>query len=161
MAEHFFILFEQGIDEENQAPGNMTNDFSFSTIGVCSLIIDAEPGDQSLIQLGPLGLLHPDCCQDDEEHGLFHFARPSLIQAGPVKRYPGLFSPWCPPKIRLELRRARKVGNSAHSRDDRRSKDRSDWRDRSQDLSLAALLHNLTNLALQLFEMALELSGSL
>jgi len=42
MAEHFFILFQQGIDEEYQAPGNMTNNFAFSTIGLCSLVVDAE-----------------------------------------------------------------------------------------------------------------------
>src|SRR5437773_2774861 len=95
----------------------MTKGFPPSFVGLRSLVVDAKPRDEALVQVGPFRL-GPDRTPCHQIHHLFHFSGTSLREAGPVKRDPCLCSFGCPPKVGFEMTSILKIGYVADSRKD-------------------------------------------
>jgi hypothetical protein len=60
VAQQFVILPEQGVDHPNQLAGYPPKRFSSTHIGLRPFVVAAHPGNQALVELGPLTVAMPE-----------------------------------------------------------------------------------------------------
>lgn len=156
MSGGLVIGHQQGVTHGANLPGDATDDLAFTSIALGSLIIATHARDKTLIQLLPDMAFFLNGTPDDEIEHLFGDTRSAVSQTATIKGRSGLFSGWGPSQIGLELRSAGKIGDVANGGNQGCRRDRTNARDRGEDLSLPTVFNNLVDFCLQLLKMVLD-----
>jgi len=115
----------------------MTNGLSLSFVGLCSLVLGAEPRNQAFVQLCPLcfGL---DRVPSYQVHDFLHLTQAPFGKACPVEGDTCLCRLGCPSKVGFEMTSIFKIGNVTNGRENGCGIHGADWRNREENLSFMA-----------------------
>lgn len=155
LAQPLGVLLQERIDHFEHLTGNAADDLQFPAIGPLSLVVYALLWDQSLIEPGPLAVELNSMGDTEKEH-LLHGSGACMGQLHSVQSRSRDLAYWRPPAVGCEIGGALKVQDSPNRCHDSGCLNGADPGNRSEDLSLARLLYQLTNLRIQLLEMFLQ-----